>query len=168
MNSGSATIHSTVAYNRDFGVAVGPDAQNVAARIDGLFANGVQDYDWGLNGPTRTDPAGRMPPAPQLIDATYDPAKNMTIVRGVLPAEGRHIGFHQFSIRIFEISEGRYIDRFAQTNLSATVTGDIPFTMNVTGDLRNRVLVGQTIYIQDIQEGDETDSSEVSPPVVAH
>jgi len=46
VNSGSATIHSTVANNRDFGVAVGPDAQNVAAGIAGLFANGVQDYDW--------------------------------------------------------------------------------------------------------------------------
>jgi hypothetical protein len=45
INGGNATIHSTVAWNRDFGVAVGPDALHVAAGIDGLFANGVQDYD---------------------------------------------------------------------------------------------------------------------------
>jgi len=167
INGGNASIHSAVAYNRDFGIAVGPDAQHVSAGVDGLFANGVQDYDWGLNGPTRTDPASRMPPVPQLIDATYDPAKNRTIVRGILPAEGRHIGFHQYSVRIFESSGGRYLAQFPQINFSATVTGDIPFTMNLTGDLRNRTLVGQTIYSQEIQEGD-TDSSEISESIVAH
>ncbi len=167
VNGGNALIRSTVAYNRDFGVAVGPDALHVDAGIDGLFANGVLDYDWGLNGPTRTDPAGRMPPAPELIDAVYDPARNKTTVRGVLPAEGRHVGFHQYSIRIYESSGGRYIDQFAQTNIAATVTGDISFTMNVTGDLRNHVLVGQTIFSEDVQEG-ETDSSEISVPIVAH
>jgi hypothetical protein len=168
INGGYASIQSTIAYNGDFGIAVGPDALHVAAGIDGLFANIVQDYDWGLNGPTRTDPAGRMPPAPELIDAVYDPARNMTVVRGVLPAEGRHTGFYQYSIRILESSGGRYIDQFAQTNVSATVTGDIPFTMNVAGDLRNRALVGQTIFTADVEEGDATDSSEISAPVVAH
>jgi hypothetical protein len=168
INGGSASIRSTVAYNRDFGVAVGPDARHVYAAVDGLFANGVQDYDWGLNGPTRTDPAGRMPPAPVLIDATYDPAKNVTIVRGVLPSEGRHLGFQlqQYSVWLFDTGTGRYVP--ARANLSASLSGDLPFTMNVSGDLRNRTLAGQTIYIQDIQEGDETDSSEISESIVGH
>lgn len=55
-----------------------------------------------------------------------------------------------------------------QTNISATVTGDISFTMNVPGDLRNQVLAGQTIFTEDIEEADETDSSEISAPIVAH
>jgi hypothetical protein len=168
INAGNATIHSTVAYNRDFGVAVGPDAQHVAAELDGLFANGVQDFDWGLNGPTRTDSAGRMPPAPVLIDATYDPAKNMTVVRGVLPAEGRHIGFQlqQYTVWLFDTGAGRYLP--ARAIFSASASGDLPFTINVSGDLRNRALAGQTIYTLDFQEIDATDSSEVSEPIVAH
>jgi len=40
--------------------------------------------------------------------------------------------------------------------------------MNVTGDLRNQVLAGQTFFYHDIQEADETDSSEIRAPVVAH
>ncbi len=168
INGGNATIGGTIAYNRDFGVAVGPDALHVNAGIDGIFANGLFDYDWGLNGPTRTDPSGRMPPAPVLIDAVYDPVHKMTTVRGVLPAEGRHTGFHQYSIRIFKSSGGGYIAQDPQTNLSATVTGDISFTMNVPGDLRNQVLVGQTIFTEDIEEGEGTDSSEISAPIVAH
>jgi hypothetical protein len=165
-DGGNVSVNAFVAYNHDFGVAIGPNALHVDAPADGLFANGV-DLDWGLNGPTRTDPASRMPPVPQLIDVTYDPAKNITIVRGILPAEGRHIGFHQYSVRIFESSGGRYLARFPQANFSAVVTGDIPFTMNVTGDLRNRTLVGQTIYKQEVQET-ETDSSEISESIVAH
>jgi hypothetical protein len=165
-DGGNVSVDAFVAYNHDFGVAIGPNALHVNVAAGGLFANAV-DLDWGLNGPTRTDPASRMPPVPQLIDATYDPATNRTIVRGVLPAEGRHIGFHQYSIRIFERSEGRYLERFPQVNFSATVTGDIPFTMNLSGDLRNRTLVGQTIYTQEIQET-ETDSSEISESIVAH
>jgi hypothetical protein len=166
IDGGNVSVGAFVAYNHDFGVAVGRNALHVNAQADGLFANGV-DLDWGLDGPTRTDPAGRMPPVPQLIDAIYDPTNNMTIVRGVLPAEGRHTGFHQYSVRIFESSGGRYLARFPQANFSATVTGDIPFTMNLSGDLRNRTLVGQTIYSQEIQEGD-TDSSEISESIVGH
>jgi hypothetical protein len=168
INGGSALILSTVANNRDFGVAVGPDAQHVAVGLDALFANGVQDFDWGLNGPTHTDPAGRMPPAPVLIDAIFDPAKNVTVVRGILPAEGRHIGLQlqRYSVFLFERSGGRYLGRSGPVNFSATERGDLPFTMNVPGDLRNRVLAGQTTYTLDLQEVDKTDSSEIGESIV--
>ena len=166
VNGGEVSVNSTVAYNRDFGVTVGPDAADVVAEIEGLFANGVLDFDWGLDGAVRTDRFGHMPPVPELIDATYDPAHNTTIIRGVLPAHGRRSGSFQYSVRIFELAAGRYIAQWPQTNLFATANGDLPFTMSVSGDLRGRPLVAQSFFYL-FPDLPAYDSSEVSVPVVA-
>jgi hypothetical protein len=165
-DSGNTFVVSQIAYNHDFGVAVGPHADNVDASAEGLFANGVLDYDWGLDGPTPTDPTGRMPPAPALIDAAYDPAHNATVVQGVLPAEGRRAGSHLFSVRLFQMTSQGYVALWPQTNLYPP-PGDLPFTMSVGGDLRGRTIVGQTFFTE-YPDGLPLDSSELSAPLVVH
>ncbi|HXH41028.1 MAG TPA: right-handed parallel beta-helix repeat-containing protein, partial [Thermoanaerobaculia bacterium] len=166
VNGGRATIGSQIAYNHDFGVAVGRDAGHAVTLPEGLFANGVLDYDWGLDGPTRTDPAGRMPPVPALIDASYDPVHNATTVHGVLPAEGRRVGGYQYSVRLFEVTSHGYVALQPQTNLPAP-SGDLPFTMSVTGDLRGQAIVGQTFFYE-FADGPPLDSSELSAPLAVH
>ncbi|HEX9460487.1 MAG TPA: right-handed parallel beta-helix repeat-containing protein [Thermoanaerobaculia bacterium] len=166
VNGGSAFIDGQIAYNHDFGVAVGRDASHVNTSPEGLFANGVLDYDWGLDGPTRTDPAGRMPPAPALIDAAYDPVLNKTVVHGVLPAEGRRVGSYQFSVRLFEAISHGYVALQPQTNLYPP-PGDLPFTISVGGDQRGRTIVGQTFFYQ-FADGAPLDSSELSAPIGVH
>jgi len=163
---GYALVGGSIAYNHDFGVAVGPHAVHADVHADSVFANGVLDLDWGLNGPTRTDPEGRMPPVPVLIDATYDPARNVTVVRGVLPAEGRKTsGFN--AVRIFEEVGGRRVARFPQANFFNLGPGDVPFTLNVSGDLRGGPISAQTDYYE-FADGIPVDSSEISDTIVAH
>jgi len=165
VNGGQASMAGTVvAYNHDFGVAVGPNAAHVDAQADGVFFNGI-DLDWGLDGPTLTDPSLRMPPAPVLLDAAYDPARNSTVVLGVLPATRKAFG--RYSVRIFEASAGKHIARFPQVGVFNPAAGDARFTLNVAGDLRGRTITGQTVYYE-FADLPPLDSSELSPGIVVH
>jgi len=166
IDGGSALVSGSIAYNHDFGVGVGPHAVHVEADAGSVFANGVLDYDWGLDGPTRTDPAARMPPVPVLIDATYDPARNRTVVRGVLPAEGRK-GLGLYTVRIFKEIDGRRVIGTPQSNFINSGPGDVPFTLDVAGDLRGGAISGQTFYY-DFADGIPLDSSEISDTIIAH
>jgi len=166
IDGGFAVISGTIAYNHDFGVGVGPHAIHVDADAGSVFANGVLDYDWGLDGPTRIDPAARMPPSPVLIDGIYDPARNLTVVRGVLPGEGRK-ALGLYAVRIFEEVAGRRVARFPQTNFISSAPGDVPFTMNFSGDLRGGPISAQTLFYQ-FADGTPLDSSEISDTIVAH
>ena len=165
VNGGSVFINGQIAYNHDFGVAVGRDAYHVNTSPEGLFANGVLDLDWGLDGPTYTDPAGRMPPAPSLIDASYDPVQNKTIVHGVLPDGGRRVST-LFVVRLFEVTAHGYVALDYQTNLFPPA-GDLPFTISVTGDLRGRPIVGQTGFFE-FPDGPMIDTSELSAALTVH
>ncbi len=165
IDGGDALISGTIAYNHDFGVAVGPHAGHVDADGGSVFANGVLDYDWGLDGPTPTDPSGRMPPAPVLIDATYDPARDVTVVRGVLPAEGRKGGV--YAVRIFEQQRTAAVTGFTQTTFVSQAPGDLPFAANMSGDLRGRTVAGQSLYYL-FADGIPLDSSELGATVVVH
>jgi hypothetical protein len=164
VNGGSAFVGGQIAYNHDFGVAVGRDAYHVNTAPDGLFANGVLDLDWGLDGPTYVDPAGRMPPAPALIDASFDPVQNRTIVHAVLPDGGRR-GGALYVVRLFEVTAHGYVALDSQ-NLFPPA-GDLPFTMSVTGDLRGRPIVGQTGFYE-FPDGPMIDTSELSAALVVH
>jgi hypothetical protein len=166
IDGGYATVDGTIAYNHDFGVAVGPHAQHADVDANGIFANAAFDYDWGLDGPTRTDPSLRMPPAPVLTEATYDLARNVTVIRGVVPAEGRKV-LGQYSVRIFEATANSRVVHFPQANLGNAASGDLPFTLNIPGDLRGRTIEGQTFYYE-FADGIPLDSSELGAPVVVH
>jgi hypothetical protein len=166
IDGGSALISGSIAYNHDFGVGVGPHAAHVEVDAGSVFANGVLDVDWGLDGPTRTDPAVRMPPVPVLIDATYDPARNLTVIRGVLPAEGRKV-LGLYAVRIFNEIAGRRVVGLPETNFISRATGDVPFTVTAAGDLRGGPISGQTFYY-DFADGIPLDSSEISDTIIAH
>ncbi|HEX7678884.1 MAG TPA: right-handed parallel beta-helix repeat-containing protein [Thermoanaerobaculia bacterium] len=165
VNGGNAFISGQIAYNHDFGVAVGRDAAHVSTSPEGLFANGVLDYDWGLDGPTYIDPEGRMPPVPVLIDASYDPVQNKTIVHGVLPAD-QGSGISLLAVRLFEKTAHGYVDLEPQMNLGPSPV-DLPFTVSVNGDLRGRPIVGQTTSYE-FPDGPTTDSSELSAALAVH
>lgn len=169
INSGAASVHnSLIANNAHFGVAVGPAAKHVAADVATMFDNGLGGLDWGLDGPTMTDPTGRMPPAPILLDATYDAAKKVTTVRGILPGDGRRSGTpYRFGVRIYERSGTRYTWRFPQKDFFQTPPGDIPFTLDVLADLRGKEIYGTTTFYS-FDDGPETDTSEFSTPVDVH
>ncbi len=152
-----------IAYNHDFGVGIGPHASHVTVQSESVFANRVQDIDWGLDGPTPTDPAGRMPPVPVLLDAVYDSATDTTIFTGVLPAQGLKKGLN--SVRLFRRTPTATVALFPQTNLTITGAGDVPFTMTIRGDLRGQSIAGQTNWYE-FPDGLATDGSELSAPIV--
>jgi parallel beta-helix repeat protein len=168
IDGGQASVAGVIAYNHDFGVAIGPHANHAVVYPDGFLANGIQDIDWGLNGPSRSDPGGRMPSVPVLIDASFDPAQNRTVVRGVLPAEGRITAFPvvQYSVRLFDVTAHGYVMAAPQADLFPT-PGDFPFTMSVFGDLRGHTLVAQTFTYQ-YPDGFPVDSSELSTSFPVH
>jgi len=162
VDGGQATIFSTIAYNHDFGVGIGPHAVHVDAPAEGLFANGVQDVDWGLDGMTPTDPTGRMPPVPVLIDATYDPGKGVTTIRGVLPAEGRKNGL--YTVRLFKQTPTGTQALWPQFQQPVSGTADAPFTMVFAGDLRGSTIAAQS-GIQIFADEFPSDTSELSAPL---
>jgi len=167
VNGGTvAASGGPIAYNHDFGVGVGVHAAHVFAPAEYLFANGVQDLDWGLDGPTRIDPAGRMPPAPVLIDAIYDAGRNITTIRGFIPHEGlTPRGFSYLDVRLLEKSGTGYESRTSQFTNAQSVD-DIPFSLTIRGDLRGHTLAAQAeSYI--FPDSPAMDSSELSAPVVA-
>jgi len=163
VDGGEAHIFSTIAYNHDFGVGVGPHAAHVDAMADNFFANGVQDVDWGLDGRTLTDPTSRMPPVPVLIDSSYDAARNLTTIRGVLPAEGRKNGW--YTVRLFKRTASGSTSLGVGFEDRITATGDVPFTVNVIGDLRGSTIVGQSGFLI-FSDSFPTDTSELSAPLV--
>jgi parallel beta-helix repeat protein len=163
VDGGQATIFATIAYNHDFGVGVGPHAKHVYAPADNLFANGVQDVDWGLDGMTPADPTGRMPPVPVLIDATYDPGKGVTTIRGVLPAEGRRNGL--YTVRLFKQTPAGTQALFPQVQQPFSGTADAPFTLTFPIDLRGSSIAGQSGFLIDADTF-PTDTSELSAPIV--
>ncbi len=155
-----------VAYNHDFGVGVGLHALHVTAMPEIIFANGVQDFDWGLDGPTRIDPSGRMPPAPVFLDAAYDPARNVTTVRGVIPHESlTPVRFAYLEVIVYE--EAGHQSRANTLVTARSSDGDFPFAVTIQGDMRGHTLVGQSnsyLYLDALP----MDSSELSVPIEVH
>jgi hypothetical protein len=145
VDGGDAAIDGggAIAYNRDFGVGVGPHASNVHVQMQNLFANAVQDLDWGLDGPTHVDPSGRMPPSPVLLAAVYDASRNITTVYGVVPRPENPPFTRFLQVLILEKTASGYKQR-ANAFAPTLPPGDAPFTVTVSGDMRGRTLVGQT------------------------
>ena len=153
----------SIAYNHDFGVGVGPHAGHVNVQMDHVFANAAQDFDWGLDGPTHLDPSGRMPPSPLLLSAVYDAARNVTVVNGVIPHPDNPRLTSFLQIRILEKTASGY-PRRADMFVATQPPGDIPFTMNVGGDMRGHTLLAQAdsyTFLDSLP----FDSSELSEPL---
>jgi len=152
-----------IAYNHDFGVGVGPHAADVHVQMEYLFANGSQDFDWGLDGPTHVDPSGRMPASPVLFSGIYDAARNVTVVLGILPRPENLPANRFLQVLIFEKTGSGYRRR-ADAFVSTLTPGDVQFTINVPGDMRGHTLLAQTesyLYL----DYPPVDSSELSEPL---
>jgi len=168
IDGGQAWVSGVIANNHDFGVAIGPHAQHADVDADGFSANGILDIDWGLDGPSRSDPFNRMPSVPVLIDTSYDPVHNSTVVKGVLPAEGRNPNFvtQQYAVRLFDVTPHGYVSLWPQANFTLS-RGDTPFTMSVGGDLRGHTIVAQT-FLYAFTDELPLDSSELSTTFPVH
>lgn len=155
-----------IAYNHDFGVGVGPRARDAHVQMQYVFANGAQDFDWGLDGPTHLDPSGRMPPSPVLLAAVYDLSRNLTTVYGVIPRPENPPITRFLQVLILDKTGSHYQhrgDMFAATQNP----GDVPFAINVSGDMRGHTLFAQTdsyFYIDYFP----FDTSELSEPFEVH
>jgi hypothetical protein len=104
-----------------------------------------------------------MPPVPVLIDAIYDPARNLTTIRGVLPAEGRKNGW--YTVRLFKRTPAVSLPIGQPYEDRLTATGDVAFTLPVVGDLRGSTIVGQSGFLT-FSDSFPDDTSELSAPLV--
>jgi hypothetical protein len=77
---------NTIAFNRGAGVVTAPDARAVMIEGTTLYANGglgIDRNDDGVGGGT----AEGVTPRPAVLSATYDAAKNVTVIEGEIAAD---------------------------------------------------------------------------------
>jgi hypothetical protein len=155
---------NAIEYNHDFGIAVDRTAEHVNTAGDYIIANGGLAIDWGLDGPS--DLPG-FPPVPRLIDAFYDAAKNVTIVRGVLPITLLTAkGFYM--VRAL-MSNGDYEGGITVSSSSGFIStnklDDVPFEIQINGNRRGQRIGAQSVmYV--FLDGLPTDSSEFSASLI--
>lgn len=89
--SRAQVLGNTIAYHRDMGVAVVRGATWTEIRENSMFGNAGLGIDWGLDGRDAVTPVPPSPgvPAPTLLSAVYDAAKNETVVTGTATADPR-------------------------------------------------------------------------------
>jgi len=129
-------IGSVVAHNRDFGIALQPQAL-MTVNAAPIHSNGVQAIDFGLDGPGAS---GNAPPAPAITEAYYDAAADQTVIRGtksMRPGDeiSRVVFFANTRVNAFGHAE-------AETYLTTgnyAVTAST-FEARVPGDLRGRII----------------------------
>ncbi|MCU1228407.1 MAG: Hemolysin-type calcium-binding region [Acidobacteria bacterium] len=150
---GAAVEGNTIAYNRDFGVAVGRGARLMRVRGNSIAHNGVGGIDVGLDGPT---PAGvdaefSDVPAPLLQSATYDAATNTTTIAATVPPSFYFV-MNQVDFYVSETREhGDYAEGERYLGTSKTQPGTNVRTLTVPGDLRGRFVSGVTFRTRDAE-----------------
>jgi len=77
---------NTIAFNRDFGVAVSRIAPRVSVVRNSIFENGWLGIDWELNGRIDRDLPDNAPTpvAPVMTEAFIDPATKVLVARGTM------------------------------------------------------------------------------------
>jgi hypothetical protein len=122
---------STIAFNREFGVAFAPAAFESAVRRNAIFLNGSGTaVDWGMDGPG----GGSLPP-PVITDAFWDAGKRQTVVRGSTSGTNP---FTTFDVDLYATAPGRR-DAFAwigSASLGVLVDQFGKFTFTTPFDLR--------------------------------
>jgi len=77
---------NTIAFNRDFGVAVSRTVERASVVRNSIFENGWLGIDWELNG--KIDPEisadSPVPPAPVMTEAFIDPVTKAVVARGTM------------------------------------------------------------------------------------
>src|SRR5260221_13955574 len=159
INGGTLDSYSDIiAYNHDFGIAVGAGALHATWGPAGLHDNGIQNADWYLDGHTPADDTGRMPPVPQLLDARYDAAANHTSVQATIPGTGRKAGF-LYQVDLFAVVPGASKVKLQGGGFVNGAGESALITMDVQGDLRGQTIVavtsesdGRVLYNDDTSE----------------
>ena len=154
--------HNAIEYNRDFGIAVGPGARHFVSEQDYIVLNGGIAIDWGLDGPTSTDSAGRMPPVPILLDAFYNPPRGRTVVRGILPVDAT-TPRDFYALRIYASADDYQggVALLPYRPLGRAVGQPIEFQLELFGDYAGQVLTANTLRYPQADFGPD-DSSEFS------
>jgi parallel beta-helix repeat protein len=164
---------NTIAYNREFGIAVHPSVRQMDASNNSIFGNGNFGIDYGLDlaTPNVEVDAGRQPNTPVLFSATYDAARKVTTIEGELHSfEAAAPLGNRFRISFYSNDSAR---AQAQTRLvDALVSGIGHFSINVNGDLRGKYITAITLRYRKGDEGTleeyaiSEETSEISAPVV--
>ena len=149
---------STIANNRDFGIAVAGTA-TMLALANTMTGNGVQPIDYGLDGPTLH--GGKVPDVPELLSATYDAATKKTIVTGrvtITRADGYR---HAIELQVDGTGVATIVNLPFRTPL-----GVHDFTLTRDGDLTGRTVTVTNSRGYDEQDWGLSETSEVSNAVV--
>ncbi|MEA2568939.1 MAG: hypothetical protein QOI24_940 [Acidobacteriota bacterium] len=163
---------NTIAYNREFGIAVHPSVRQMDASINSIFGNGNLGIDYGLDlaTPNAEVDTGRQPNTPVLFSATYDAARNVTMIEGELHSfpEVAPLGNH-FRVTFYANDSAR---AQAQTRLGDAIVGGIGhFSFNANGDLRGQYITAITLRYRKGDEGTfeeyaiSEETSEISAPI---
>ena len=123
----------TIANNGQFGVSIEPEVTRASVSA-AIHDNGILGIDWALNGPG----SSRVPP-PVIAGATYDPAKNQTVISGTFdPSQGPLNYVDVFASHTRNIqgrAEGEMLlGRFVPDHAANT------FTARVPGDFRGQII----------------------------
>ena len=147
-----AVTRSTIAGNRQFGVAVAP-AGHALVEETSIHSNGILGFDWNLDGPTPPrDGDPLLLNAPVILDAHYDPAADATVIRLALREEPPPHNGAKYAIDVFS-SRGRSRWGAAEGEKLEKTTGierwnggpfDQEFTVSIPGDLRGQVISALT------------------------
>lgn len=131
--------HNVIAFNREMGIAIHPEARYVNVQENRIWGNGGLAIDDGLDGPSPavTTDDGLLE-NPTVISATYDTATTKTTVRGTAAP---------FSLVTLYTSESLSLSGAAEAErfigeVRAASTGQ--FTLTVNGDLHGQWIAGTT------------------------
>jgi hypothetical protein len=171
-NGDIGATNNQIAHNGQYGIStIGAPRLVNSGNI--IRDNGGQPIDFGLDGPSRGGPLR----PPVLVDASYDVANDLTVIRGHLggnndrsPQGGTfRISFAAATSR----NASGFVDMQRVLPVSTGVVPDkggdfdFPFEVSVRGDLRGQLIVGFTSYAQ-FPDLPLIDSTELSDAIVVH
>jgi parallel beta-helix repeat protein len=166
-----------LSFNGEFGVAIAPDAKDAFVRRSTMRGNGIFALDVGLDlrTPNSSADLGRLPNAPLLTGATYDPVTDKTTITGTELSECASCNLF---IDIFASSTRaangtpqaeRYLGTAQLGGYSSTTKN---FTLSANGDLRGQLITATTsrsLIPQGLLRAEETEvfgTSELSEPLM--
>lgn len=131
-------LYNRISENAQMGVAVAIGAQQVDIRQNSMRANGGLGIDWNLDGisPIRDDDREGPSNAPTLFAATYDAARNVTVVTGRIETDPLGPWINSIGLDFYaNASPDGDGERWVQPG-GAQQNGS--FTVELRGDLRGQ------------------------------
>jgi Right handed beta helix region len=136
--------NNVIAYNGEMGVAVLRSSGYMGLIGNSIHDNGGLGIDYGLDGNDPIGGSGSQTNAPYLISATYDAAKDETLVTGTMVTDAPgHYVFYQFDV--FANSTSDPEGETALTVLGQPALANGSLTLRVKGDHRGKWLTATAI-----------------------